>query len=113
MMALLALVLVLPSCGNSGAEAVNQKIDNKEELTQEDYTTMVNYLSEAVEFVEKQVNENGAKIDEIDGMMEEKYPYCETFFKALGTAKDLDEANKQKVTDILGKLITISLSQQK
>lgn len=51
-----ALVLVLGACSSTKVDrdALKQKIDNKEELTSDDYSAMVQIIQEDVEWAAKQ-----------------------------------------------------------
>ncbi len=112
-LALLALVFMLPSCSNtSGAEAVNQKIEKSEQLSQEDYSVMIDYLDNAMVTAEKKVKEAGddkEKFKSFEEDMSKEFPYTEAFMKALSSAKDLDDTNKKKMQDLFSKLISLSM----
>ena len=113
-LALLALVFILPSCGSSqgNAESVNQKIEKGEQLSQEDYSVMLDYLTDAMTSAEhklKEIGDDKEKLKDFETQMHKNYPYSETFMKNLSSAKDLDDANKKKLQELFAKAITISM----
>lgn len=108
---LVAMILVLPSCGGDKAAKVAEKINNKEEITQADYDVMIDYMTVATDELVKISDESKGDIKK---MMEEsqkldnKYPYTKEFGQALGESEGkLDEANRKKLEDLQKKIFKL------
>ncbi len=115
-------IVALAACGSGDAKAVADKIDNREELTPEDYTVMTDYcvsaLNEIKPLIEKavQAQKDGdtAKAEELQEEakeLEEKYPYSQKFMQAIMTASqdELGESNSKKIQEVFESLMQLQL----
>ncbi len=110
--AFLAVVLIMTACsGAAGADAVAEKINKNEQLSQADYTVMIDYLDKAMDEAQKIIKDaNGdtEKLKNSEDKMQKEFPHAELFIKTLSSAKDIDDANQKKLKDLFAKIMTIS-----
>lgn len=107
----LMLVAVMASCGSKipSAQQVASKIDNGQQLSQEDYTAMIDYVGEYANkaqgyfnTINSQPNDSTAEYtkaaDEMAALYQ-KYPYLDTFRKCLASAdmSQFDTANQELI----------------
>lgn len=96
---LMAVILLLPSCGKADAESVAKKIEENKELTQDDYGIMLDYITPAVEQMVNLI-ETGAdekKVEELNN----KYPLADKFLPVLMKSESqFDNDNKKKAEHI-------------
>lgn len=106
---LLVLCLLMGACGNSDdASKVASKIQKGEQLTESDYTVMVDYCGKYAEEAQKlqdQINilsptseEAGKLTDEI-ASLSDKYSYANEFFSkiSISTPEEVGSANAAKI----------------
>lgn len=108
---LVAMILILPSCGGDKAAKVAEKINNKEEITQADYGVMIDYMTVATDELVKISEESKGdvkKMMEESQKLDKKYPYTKEFGQALGESEGkLDEANQKKLEDLQKKIFRL------
>lgn len=95
-MAVVAFMTLLSACGSQGAaEEVAKKIDNHEQLTQEDFGVMLDYITPELEQMVKLI-EMGADDKDVEALNKE-FPLTEVFLPAImQNEQKFDEANKKK-----------------
>ncbi|MBD5270360.1 MAG: hypothetical protein K2M67_02515 [Muribaculaceae bacterium] len=95
-MAVVAFMTLLSACGSQGAaEGVAKKIDNHEQLTQEDFGVMLDYITPELEQMVKLI-EMGADDKDVEALNKE-FPLTEVFLPAImQNEQKFDEANKKK-----------------
>lgn len=112
-LAAVALVVGLASCGNKvpSADEVAAKIDNGQELTQADYTAIIDYVGEyatkAQEYsntLNMQPNDSTAeyiKVSDEWAALYAKYPYLNKFRASLQNAdmNQFDEKNQKLINN--------------
>ena len=104
------IMLVMVSCGNSGysrvtCEELENKIKNNEELTEQDYNTMIDQTVAALKIVDKKtsdVKDNPEKLKEVlkDEDLQKMSQYALGFAIYLGLHEDqLSPQNLKKFED--------------
>ena len=117
-LAVLALTMAMTACSGAGEspEALSQKIEKKETLTQKDYSAMIEYVGKAVNALSEVRTKGELTAEDIDKLNTE-YPYVESFIGCLDQAYDgqdedvtpMDDANKEKAQAMAQKLLEAQL----
>lgn len=103
-LAVIAMAM-LASCGGNDPKAINEKIQNGQELTMDDYTVMHEYVMEGSKEMAQVMQtaftseEEAADVDKKVDELKKKYPYVETFENAIVDASlegKIDAATTQK-----------------
>lgn len=105
------MMILATSCGGNGdAKAVYEKIENHQELSQDDYTVMIKYVDEALssgllmddkEMSDQDMDEFIKKTDE----WKKKYEYLQEFIGEIGDGSKLDDKNKKLFEELNNKLL--------
>lgn len=111
---LVACVMVLTTSCSGDPKSVYEKIQSNQELTQDDYTVIIKYNSEALlsnPLMDEKAMSDVSDMDEVEKKMDEwkkKYEYFEEFGKALNAADvdKLNDKNKKLIEDLNKKLGT-------
>lgn len=118
LLSLLAIVM-LGSCSSVGskAEDVAKKVEAGQELSEEDFMVIVDYLNMALDDAEKTHKELGQlsatnrdQYKEAAKELQEKYPHLGVLGKALvndPAAKNLSDADKEKAMSVLRRMATL------
>lgn len=104
MLSFMAVGLLLAACGSGGADKVEQKIKNGEQLTESDYTVIIKYCGEFAEEAQKiqdEINDIPAEaagqteLEEKMATLAEKYPYTVEFSEKItnSTKEEIGEKN--------------------
>lgn len=114
-------VVVLSSCGGGvpDVSSIVDKYNNGEELTEADYSTLLDYMEEAMsellpiaqEAQEAAENEDMAKVMEIGKEAEaivKNYEHADAVGNILRSA-DLDEANAERLNELMEKAMDIAM----
>lgn len=105
LMALIAAITVT-SCGdNQNADQVAEKIQKGEQLTQDDYTTMIKYVGEYAEKMQPYVvNGTGNEYETEMANLKAEYPYAVEFRDCLSKTPDaqMDEDNQKLIEQYAG-----------
>ncbi|MDE6444093.1 MAG: hypothetical protein K2K64_06715 [Muribaculaceae bacterium] len=108
MLSILAVGLLMAACGGKGADSVEQKIKSGSELTQSDYTEMIEYcgkFAEQAQSIQDKINSlpaadpsQGTLTDEM-ASLSEKYPFLSTFSKKLANVskEEIGEKNVELI----------------
>ncbi|MCM1377018.1 MAG: hypothetical protein NC097_06060 [Clostridium sp.] len=104
------LVFICSACSNSGydpekCEALSEKVKSQKELTQDDYSDMIDQAQYAIEFIKKETGVDNVKEmsaeDRNNPEIQKAFKYALGFAIVVGFNQDkLDEANKKKMNDI-------------
>lgn len=101
-MALFAAV-VMTSCGGAGTNAedksIENKIENGEDLTADDYSHMINYVGEFAQKAQPLVSENSDAATEQLAQLREEYPYLDAFRECLKTTP-VDKLNDSNLAEV-------------
>ena len=81
-------MFVMASCGggagtNAQDKSIEEKIENGEDLSADDYSHMINYVGEFAEKAQDLVPENGEASEDELAQLREEYPYLDTFRECL------------------------------
>ena len=110
--AFMALCLVMASCGSSDkASEVASKISSGAQLTQADYTVMVDYCGQYAEAAQKlqdkidvlaPTSEEAGKLTDEVASLTDKYKYVNEFFNKISssTKEEVGEENVKKITEL-------------
>lgn len=103
-----SLIVLVSSCGQNAVKEINEKIQNGKDLTQDDYTVIIQYLDEAL-FANPLMNgqELGDDIEEtikINDEWKKKYGYVDIFSKVIMSVDPSEFNDKNK--ELLDKLNT-------
>lgn len=119
-LAMIISLSVLTSCGgapsNSDVKKVIEKYDDKGEISEKDYSALLDYLDAAMDealplvkdMKKAQENDDDDEIEAIEKKaekLESKYEYFEDVLKIISNAsdEDLGKSNVKKAKDLLGK----------
>lgn len=95
--AFMALCLVMASCGGDGASKVEEKIKSGAEITQADYTVMVDYCGKYAEAAQKLQDEidnlpaeskETFNLEEKMAALTDSYPYAAQFFEKIANSSE-------------------------
>lgn len=107
MVASIVALFTMVSCGGAGTSAedraIEQKIENGEELTSEDYTHIINYVGEYAEKAQEYVVNGGEDANEELAELNEEYPLVDTFRECLKITP-LDKFNGDNLK-LIGKYV--------
>lgn len=108
---LAALAVMLTACGKPGVEDVAKKVNDHEKLSQEEYSMIIDYVSESFKSIGKEIKANPRQWAEDPDMLDKKYPHLSEFIGVIFGAADpatakmanlepLDEANTKKAMEM-------------
>lgn len=80
------------ACSHVDADQVAEKVKAKQELTQDDYAVMIDYMEAPLDLLTKTDITDTKAVQQIN----QKFPYIEMFSVALASGK-LNDANKKKL----------------
>ena len=104
MLSMVAVVLLMAACGSNGAQSVEQKIKEGSQLTEADYTVMIEYcgnFAKEAQVIQYKINalpadnaQQGSLEDQMASLAD-KYPYIGTFGQKLtnATKEEVGEKN--------------------
>lgn len=110
--AILALCLLMGACGGADdAAGVVSKINKGEQLTQKDYTVMVDYCGKYAKEAQKlqdQINllsptsEEAGKLTDKVAALSDKFPYANEFFEKISncTQEEVGASNVAKINEL-------------
>lgn len=108
MLSVLAVGLLMAACGSKGADSVEQKIKDGAELSQSDYTEMIEYcgkFAEQAQSIQDKINSlpatdpaQGTLTDEM-ATLSDKYPFLLSFSNKLAnvTKEEVGEKNVELI----------------
>lgn len=108
-------MLALVSCGGgANADDVAKKLQDGTDLDKQDYTVMIEYVSEVVDKVAP-IMEEAAKDPEAAKEKAEKleaeYPHTEAFMQAIMTAP-ADKVDQKQQEQFMGKIMSMAMGMQ-